>query len=98
MSYSSISSRLSKYQNFILNKIIDNFETSTDFNIYDLVEKAVAARCILSSQNALVMDTFYIIKEQLLAVGLLTEQEEMVSYRLTDKRPGAEKLPLCGAI
>jgi hypothetical protein len=78
-------SRLSKYDRYILNKIIIKFEVDNDFNIYELVEEAVSYKCLLPSQNTIIMETYYAIKEHLIACGFLTEKREMSNYFLTER-------------
>jgi hypothetical protein len=76
---------LSKYNKYILNRIISGFATDKDFNIYELVRESVSYKCILPSQNALIMETYYAIKEYLLMYGFLIEKKEMTIYSLTEK-------------
>ncbi len=86
---------LSKYNKYILNKIIDGFTTDIDFNVYELVKESVSYKCILPSQNALIMETYYSIKEFLLLYGFLLEKKEMTIYSLTEK---GKKLKNIGTI
>jgi len=86
---------LSKYNKYILNKIIKDFAVNADFNIYELVKESVSYKCILPSQNELIMDTYYTIKECLVVNGFIVEQKEMTSYLLTGK--GID-LKACGSI
>lgn len=65
--------------------LIKSLILDKEFNIYELVKNAVALKCILPSQNSLVMETYYAIKEYLLILGVVIEKEEMSSYFLTDK-------------
>ncbi len=76
---------LSKYNKYILNRIIGAFTADKDFNIYELVRESVSYKCILPSQNALIMETYYAIKEYLLFWGFLLEKQEMIVYALTEK-------------
>lgn len=76
---------LSKYDRYILNRIIGAFEVGKDFNIYELVEESVSYKCLLPSQNTIIMETYYAIKEHLLARGFLIEKKEMSHYYLTEK-------------
>jgi len=76
---------LSKYNKYILDKIIPGFVISTEFNIYELVRESVSYKCILPSQNGLIMDTYYTIKEHLLTNEFVVEKKEMTSYFLTGK-------------
>jgi predicted transcriptional regulator len=85
---------LSKYNRYILDKIIAGFEEHP-FNIYELIREAVSYKCILPSQNELVMDTYYNIAEYLLKYEFIIEKKEMSSYILTSK--GIE-LKKCGSI
>jgi len=78
-------SKLSKYDRYILNKIIVGFDVDRDFNIYELVEDSVSYKCLLPSQNTIIMETYYAIKEHLLAYGFLIEKKEMSHYFLTEK-------------
>lgn len=79
------SQELSKYNRYILNRIIDGFEVDRDFNVYELVKESVSYKCILPSQNELVMDTYYNIKEYLVLHDFVVEKKEMISYILTGK-------------
>ncbi len=79
------SQSLSKYNKYILNKIIDRFEAGRDFNIYELISESVSYKCILPSQNELIMDTYYCIKEYLVINGFIIENKEMISYTATGK-------------
>jgi hypothetical protein len=76
---------LSKYNRYILNKIIPGFGADKDFNIYELVKESVSYKCILPSQNELVMETYYDIKEYLVLNEYVIERKEMTSYILTGK-------------
>jgi hypothetical protein len=76
---------LSKYNKYILNKIIGRFEAGRDFNIYEMISESVSYKCILPSQNELIMDTYYCIKEYLVINGFLIENKEMTSYTATGK-------------
>ena len=76
---------LSKYNSYILDKIIPRFEIKRDFSIYELVKESVCYKCILPSQNEIIMETYYAIKDFLLMNGFITEQKEMTSYFLTGK-------------
>ena len=78
-------STLSKYDRYILNRIIGAFEVDKDFNIYELIEESVSYKCLLPSQNTIIMETYYAIKEHLLACGFLIEKKEMSNYFLTEK-------------
>ena len=77
--------KLSNYDRCILNRIIGSFEVAKDFNIYGLVEEAVSYKCLLPSQNTIIMETYYAIKEYLIASGFLIEKKEMSDYVLTEK-------------
>ncbi len=68
-----------------MNKIISGFLVDSDFSIYQLVRESVSYKCILPSQNELIMDTFYTIKEHLIANDFIIEKKEMTSYFLTGK-------------
>jgi hypothetical protein len=85
---------LSKYNRYILDKIIASFEENP-FNIYELIREAVSYKCILPSQNELVMDTYYNVVEYLLKYEFIIEKKEMSSYILTGK--GIE-LKKCGSM
>ena len=85
ISYTSVFPELSKYQKFILNKIIADIAVNKDFSISGLVKKAVSQKCILQDQNALVSETGNVLKEYLLAHGMVIEKEEMTAYLLTEK-------------
>jgi len=85
---------LSKYNRYILDKIISKFD-HPEFNIYELVKEAVSYKCILPSQNELVMDTYYHVSEYLLRNDFATEKKEMTAYILTSK--GME-LKKCGSL
>ncbi len=76
---------LSKYNRYILNRIITGFEIDKDVNIYELVRESVSYKCILPSQNELVMDTYYSITEYLLNHDFVVERKEMTSYVLTGR-------------
>ncbi len=76
---------LSKYNRFILNRILSGFQVDREFNIYELVKESVSYKCILPSQNELIMETYYSIKEYLLSNNFVTERKEMSSYFLTGK-------------
>lgn len=76
---------LSKYNRYILNRIITGFEIDKDVNIYELVRESVSYKCILPSQNELVMDTYYSITEYLLNHHFVVERKEMTSYVLTGR-------------
>jgi hypothetical protein len=76
---------LSKYNRYILNKIVGRFDASKDFNIYELISESVSYKCILPSQNELIMDTYYCIKEYLVINGFIIENKEMISYVATAK-------------
>ena len=76
---------LSKYNKYILNRILSGFTSDKDFNVYELVRASVSYKCILPSQNALIMETYYFIKEYLLQYGFVTEKQEMTVYALTEK-------------
>lgn len=76
---------LSKYQKFILNKIIAGFEENKEINIHDLVQGIVSQKCILPNQTELVTETVYMLKEYLLANEMAIEKEEMTAYLLTEK-------------
>jgi len=78
-------SKLSTYDRYILNRIIAGFMADKDFNIYELVEESVSYKCLLPSQNTIIMETYYSIKEHLLAYGFLIEKKEMSNYYLTEK-------------
>ncbi len=78
-------STLSKYDRYILNRIIGAFDVEKDFNIYELIEESVSYKCLLPSQNTIIMETYYAIKEYLLACGFLVEKKEMSHYLLTAK-------------
>jgi hypothetical protein len=86
---------LSTYDRYILNRILPAFSAEKNFNIYDLVEESVSHKCILPSQNSIIMDTFYCIKEYLVAQGFVLEKREMISYVLTGK---GIQLKLSGSI
>jgi len=77
--------KLSKYDRYILNKIIIGFNADKDFNIYELVEEAVSYKCLLPSQNTIIMETYYAIKEHLIAYGFMIEKKEMSNYFLTER-------------
>lgn len=77
--------QLSRYNRYILNRILSGFEVSRDFNVYELVKVSVSYKCILPSENELVMETYYTIKEFLVANEFLVEKKEMSSYVLTGK-------------
>lgn len=66
---------LSKYNRYILNRILDRFTADKEFNIYELVEESVSYKCILPSQNELVMETYYTIKEHLLLKDFIIEKK-----------------------
>src|SRR5579872_769929 len=76
---------LSKYNKYILDKILKSFDSDKDFNIYALVEESVSYKCILPSQNELVMETYYTLKEYLIACQFIMEKKEMTAYTLTGK-------------
>lgn len=76
---------LSKYNRHILNRILSGFQVDKEFNIYELVSESVSHKCILPSQNELIMETFYTIKEYLLNNSFVTERKEMTAYILTGK-------------
>jgi predicted transcriptional regulator len=80
-----LNENLSKYNKYILNRIIGAFSADKDFNVYELVRESVSYKCILPSQNALIMETYYAIKEYLLLFGFLMEKQEMIVYSLTEK-------------
>jgi len=86
---------LSTYDRYILNRILHSFNAEENFNIYDLVEESVSHKCMLPSQNSIIMDTFYCIKEYLVAQGFIIEKREMISYVLTGK---GIQLKLSGSI
>ena len=86
---------LSKYNKYILNKIVGRFDATNDFNIYELISESVSYKCILPSQNELIMDTYYCIKEYLLINGFIAENKEMISYIATGK---GMQLTLAGSI
>lgn len=77
--------KLSKYNRFILNRILSGFDVDKEFNIYELVKESVSYKCILPSQNELIMETYYSIKEFLLTNNFVTEIKEMSAYFLTGK-------------
>ncbi len=81
----TLNQELSNYQRFILNKIIISFDAGNNLNIYELVKIAVSSNRILPSQNALIMETYYTLKEYLLANNMAIEKEEMTAYLLTEK-------------
>jgi hypothetical protein len=85
MDESLFKQELSKYNKYILDKIIKDFDAGKDFNIYALVEESVSYKCILPSQNELVMETYYTIKEYLIAYSFIIEKKEMTAYLLTGK-------------
>lgn len=76
---------LSRYNKYILNKILPGFCIGCEFNIYELVSDSVSYKCILPSQNELIMETFYSITEYLITNHFITERKEMSSYLLTGK-------------
>ena len=76
---------LSKYNRYILNKILPSFCVGAEFNIYELVSDSVSYKCILPSQHELIMETFYSITEYLIANDFIIERKEMSSYLLTSK-------------
>jgi len=80
-----LTSVLSRYQRFILNKIIHDLDTDKEFNLFAFIENAVSQKCILPSQNGLIIETYYALKEYLLNRSLVIEREEMAAYRLTEK-------------
>ncbi len=86
---------LSTYDRYILNRILPAFSAEKNFNIYDLVEESVSHKCMLPSQNSIIMDTFYCIKEYLVSQGFVLEKREMISYVLTGK---GIQLKLSGSI
>ena len=86
---------LSTYDRYILNRILHAFKAEENFNIYDLVEESVSHKCILPSQNSIILDTYYCIKEYLVAQGFVIEKREMISYVLTSK---GIQLKLSGSI
>ena len=45
---------LSKYNRYILNRIVARFTAEKEFNIYELVSESVSHKCILPSQNVLI--------------------------------------------
>ncbi|MCD6013050.1 MAG: hypothetical protein K0Q79_2912 [Flavipsychrobacter sp.] len=76
---------LSKYNRYILNRILAGFATNQEFNIYELVSESVSYKCILPSQNELIMETYHAIKEYLLLNQFIVEKNEMVAYFLTGR-------------
>jgi predicted transcriptional regulator len=76
---------LSNYSNYILCRSLASFDETKPFNIYLIIEDAVSHKHILASQNALVLDTYYEIKEYLLQNGFILERKEMTEYTLTAK-------------
>jgi hypothetical protein len=86
---------LPKYDKFILNRIISGFTADKEFNVYELVRDAVSYKCIIPSQNELIMETFFNIKEFLVINEFVVELKEMSAYVLTGK--GIE-LVACGSL
>ena len=86
---------LSNYGKFVLNKIINAFDETKDFNLYELVRESVSNKYILASQNVLIMETYFMIKDYLVFNMLVIEKKEMCSYILTGK--GAQ-LKRCGSL
>ncbi len=76
---------LSKYNRYILNRVLADFSVDREFNIYELVSESVSYKCILPSQNELIMETYYAIKEYLLLKQFVIEKKEMSAYFLTGK-------------
>jgi len=85
---------MSKYNRYILGRILPHF-TDPEFNIYELVKEAVSYKCILPSQNELVMDTSYHVCQYLLHYEFVLERKEMTAYVVTAK--GIE-LKKCGSL
>jgi len=85
MDESLFKQELSKYNKYILDKILKGFDIDKDFNIYELIEESVSYKCILPSQNELVMETYYMIKEYLIAHQFIIEKKEMTAYVLSGK-------------
>ena len=86
---------LTPYQRLVLNKIITDFDGSNDLNIYELIKTAVSQKCILASQNALIMETYFVLKEHLVSNRFMIEKQEMSSYILTEK---GRKLRTCKSL
>jgi hypothetical protein len=95
MSGNFLNQELSKYNLYILDRIICSFATDKAFNIYTLIEESVLHKCILPSQNEIVMETYYAVKEFLVNNDFVVEQKEMTAYVLTGK--GME-LKACGSL
>ena len=76
---------LTTFERSILNKTIPVLGEDGSFNFYDLVQEAISPDYIFPSQNGNILETFYNIRDFLLANGFLQEKKELVSYILTEK-------------
>ena len=86
---------LSIYERNILNKVIGGFSPEKDFNLFDLVQEAISPNFIFPSQNGEILETFYDLRDYLLSRGLVTEVQEMQTYRVTHN---GQLLQNCGSI